>query len=108
MITVLFSFGNEKILIMIDNDKVEFASTSSGAKKTSIEGLQLSQEGVIKEFPDLKDKYDWREQAIIRFNEKKKSFNTEQEIADYIIKDLTKYGYIPEQIQKGGSRPKKI
>lgn len=108
MITVLFGFGDEKVLIIINNNKVEFSSTSFGAQKTTIEGLQLSHQGVIKEFPDLENRDDWRKQAAFRFTEKVKAFNTEEEIANYLIEDLKKFGYVPEQIQKEGFRPKKI
>ncbi len=108
MITILFGFGNEKILVSIKGYNVTFASTKYGAKETSIDGLQLSHQGVIKEFPDLEDKDDWAEQAIKRFKNKVKSFTNENERADYIISDLKKHGYMPEQRQKGGFRPKSL
>jgi hypothetical protein len=31
---------------------------------TTIDGLRLNKGGVIKEFPDLKDRKDWRTEAI--------------------------------------------
>lgn len=108
MIHVLFRFGNEKILITIDKQEVYFSNTSFGAQRTTIDGLQLNREGVIKEFPDLAKSEDWRKEAAFRFTEKVKGFNSEQEVADYLIEDLRKYGYIPEQIQREGFRPEKI
>ena len=108
MISLMFGFGSEKILIIINGNKVEFANTSFGGQKTTIEGLQLSHQGVIKEFPDLAKSENWRKEASFRFNEKVKSFDSEQEVADYLIQDLRKFGYIPEKIQKGGFRIEKI
>ncbi len=108
MISILFGFGSEKILVIIEGTNVSFCNTQFGAKKTSIDGLQLSHEGVIKEFPDLKEDKEWRKKVIERFKEKISNFNTEQERANYIIEDLRKHGYVPEQKQIGGFRPKKI
>ena len=108
MITILFGFANEKILVTIRGTNVTFSNTIFGAKETSIEGFQLSQQGVIKEFPDLKEDKEWRKKVIERFKEKISNFNTEQERANYIIEDLRKHGYVPEQKQIGGFRPKKI
>ena len=108
MITILFGFGNEKILVKIEGTQITFANTAFGAKETSIDGLQLSHEGVIKEFPDLKEDKEWRKKVIERFKKKISNFKTEQQRANYIIEDLRKYGYVPEQKQIGGFRPKKI
>ena len=108
MIEILFRFASEKILVKIDGTMVKFASTTFGAKETSIEGLQLDYSGAIKEFPDLKDKDDWREITIERFKDKIKSLKTEEERAEYIIEDLRNHGYIPELKQRKGHRPEKI
>ncbi len=108
MITVLFSFANEKVLITVKGNKVYFSSTAMGAVESTIDGLKLDYPGVILEFPELKGKDNWREEAIKKFKEKIKQLPTEQDKIDYIIYDLEKFGYIPEQIQKGGFRPEKI
>lgn len=106
MIKILFEFGGEKILVTIKGKVVTFAHTAFGAKETTIDGLQLSYEGVIKEFPDLKDNPNWKNETIKRFKEKINSFTTEDQIADYLIEDLKKQGYVPKQMEKGGFRPK--
>jgi len=108
MITLLFGFGNDKILISVNENQVYFSSTAYGTQKAPIEGLNISKEGVVKEFPDLEGDVEWRVKAIQRFKEKISSFKTEKEKAEYIIEDLRKFGYIPEQIQKEGFRPEKI
>ena len=108
MIEILFRFASEKILVKIDGTTVKFASISFGAKETTIEGLQLDYSGAIKEFPDLKDKKEWREITIERFKEKIKSLKTENERVEYIIEDLRKHGYIPKLKQRKGHRPERI
>ena len=104
MIDILFSFGTEHILIRIDGNRVTFGNTLYGAKMATIEGLKISQEGTIKEFPDLKDNPEWRSIAIQRFKEHISSLAGETEIAEYLITDLKKWGYIPRKIYKQGFR----
>ena len=108
MITILFGFASDKILVTIKGDKILFSSTEYGAVESTIDGLKLDYSGVIREFPDLEGDDKWKEKAIIKFKEKIKELSTEKDRADYIIYDLQKYGYVPEQIQKGGFRPEKI
>ena len=87
MIQLMFRFANEKILVVIDGNDIKFGSTQYGAQLASIEGLKLDYQGVIKEFPELEDRDDWREEAIKRFKEKIKSFDTEEERGVYIVED---------------------
>jgi len=108
MITILFSLANEKILVTIRGEKVTFANTMYGAVETDIGGLQLSREGVIKEFPDLKDNENWKGEAVKRFKEKISTLKTEQERAVYIIEDLKEHGYKLEQTQREGFRPNRV
>lgn len=108
MITLLFGFANEKILVTINGRQVYFSSTAFGAIKSPIEGLKLDYSGVIREFPDLEGSDDWNASAIKRFKERIASFKTEDEVAHYLIEDLRKYGYVPEQKQIRGHRSKKI
>lgn len=105
MIEILFGQLNEKILVRIDGEKVEFGSTSFGAVLSEIDGLQLDYEGVVREHPDLKDNPKWKEESIKRFKEKIKLLTTEEERADYIIEDLRKHDFIPLIKQKKGFRP---
>jgi len=108
MITILFNFASDKILVTIRGGSISFSSTAMGTIESTIDGLKLDYSGVILEFPELEGKDNWKEEAIKRFKKKIKELPTEQDRADYIIYDLKKYGYVPEQIQKGGHRPKKI
>lgn len=108
MIGLLFEFAGEIIEIRIRGHDLTFKSSAYGGISTTIEHLKLSQEGVIKEFPELKDKENWREQAIIKFKAKIKEINSEQRIAEYLINDLKKYGYVPRYKQIQGHRVEAI
>ena len=108
MITILFGFASDKVLVTIRGNKISFSSTAMGAVESTIDGLKLDYVGALLEFPDLEGKDNWKEEVIKRFKKKIRELPTEQDRADYIIYDLKKYGYVPEQIQKGGHRPKKI
>ena len=104
MIDLLFYFGNELILIRIDKNVVLFGNTQYGNRLASIDGIKLNKEGSIKEFLDLKDDSKWKEKTIQRFKEKINKFNSEKEIAKYIIDDLKKFGYVPKAMQVMGHR----
>lgn len=104
MIGLIFYYDTDIIFIKVDGNNVEFSNSSYGALITSIEGLRLNKAGVIKEHPDLKNREDWREEAIKRFKEMLSSLKSEDAIAEYIIQDLRKYGYTPKWKQKQGFR----
>ena len=108
MIEVILYFGQDIIMVRIQGHRVTFVNSSYGGVESTIEGLKLSKSGVIKEYPDLKDKEDWKEQAILRFKQKIKELNQEEAICEYIIMDLKKFGYVPKFKQKQGFRREKI
>ena len=96
------------ILIKINGNDIRFRDTAHGNYESTIEGIRLDRTGVIKEFPELKDDPNWKVEAIKRFKEKLKSLQTEEAIADYIISDLRKFGYIPKWKYKKGFRREAI
>ena len=108
MLGVIFTIGSDVVEVRVDNNNVYFRDKTSGAGFATIEGLQLSKSGVEKEFPDLKDRGDWREKAIERFKETIKLLDNEKDKMDYIIKDLKEHGYIPKIKQKQGFRPVRL
>ena len=108
MISLWFDFAGEKILVVINKNNVLFGNSAFGAKLATIDGLKLDYTGVVKEFPDLELKENWKEEAIKRFKEKVALMETEDEKAQYIIEDLKEYGYIPLFKQKKGFRIQKI
>ena len=107
MIGIVFQFGSEVIEVRIKNSTCYFR-TSQFQNYATIDGLKLDKLGVIKEFPDLKDNPDWRKISIERFKKKMKELKTEKEQAEYLISDLSKYGYVPKYLQREGHRPVKL
>lgn len=108
MIQLMFQYGNEIILVIIKGTQVTFGNTTFGALMTDISGLKLNKEGVIKEFPDLKENKNWEDEAKKRFREKIKSLKTEMERAKYLVKDLKEHGYLPKFLQRGRHRRENI
>jgi hypothetical protein len=108
MIELFFSFGADYIIVRVENHHILFGNTAYGAMMGDISGLKLNKSGVLKEFPDLNCRDDWREEAIKRFKLKIKGFSSEKHIANYIIEDLRKYGYVPMKYQIQGGRIQKI
>jgi len=107
MIGVIFQFGSEIVEVRVKDNSI-FFRTSNSQQFGDIDGIKLDKSGVIKEFPDLKDKEDWQKQARDRFKEKIKGMETEKEQIKYVIKDLSKYGYVAKYLQKSGYRPVKV
>lgn len=104
----MFENKGEKILVVVNGVEVLFGSTAFGAQLATIEGLQLSYEGTIKEHPDLKEDPEWKSKGVSRFTEKLNSFKTEEERAEYIIEDLRKHYFVPIAKQRKGFRPERI
>ena len=108
MIELLLKHGSEYVIVIIRGTDVQFGNTAFGAQMASIDGLNFSKQGVIKEFPDLKDDEEWKLKAIDRFKQNIKKMKNEEEISEYIMNDLKNHGYLPMKIKKEGFRAKKI
>ena len=108
MMYVFFEHYGEKVLIEIDGKNVFFSTTTQGPVKAPIDKLKINYKGAIKEFPDLEDREDWKEESIKRFKIKIDSMQSEEQVARYLIEDLKKYNYIPLYKQKKGWRPEVI
>ena len=108
MIGVIFQFASESIEVRIDNKNVLFRTTNTNGAWATIDNIKLNYVGVCREHPDLELAKDWREQAIKRFKDKINKMETENEIKEYIIKDLTKFGYKPLWSQRQGFRPERL
>ena len=107
MIGILFSFGTETIEVRVQGFNV-FFRTSQFQRYADIEGIKLDKSGTMKEFPDLKDNKDWEYIGKQRFKDKIKQMKNEEEVAKYIITELSKFGYIPTHMQRAGFRPVKL
>jgi len=108
MITLMMEFGSETILMVISGNNIRFSNTTFGAIGCSIDGLQLNKSGAIKEFPDLELREDWRCESIKRFKERVNQMRTEEDVCDYLIEDLSKFGYVLKFKQKKGHRMEKL
>ena len=108
MIELLFRLGSEYIIVKIEGNNILFGNTSFGARLTTIDGLKLSYEGVIKSFPDLsnipKENNFWRAEAIRRFKEHIKSMSGDKIKAKYVIDELKQHGYILKKMKQNGFR----
>lgn len=107
MIGLIFNYISDVVEIRIDGRSILFR-TSQLQQFSTIDGLHLDKNGVIKEFPELKGREDWKEEAIKKFKEKINMLETEEKRAEYIIQDLSKHGYKPLYFQKSGFRPVKL
>lgn len=105
MILGTFQLANQIQEVIVRGNELLF---SENGMITSVEGLKISKSGVIKEFPDLTDKDDWRKQAIERLKNHIKTMNTEEKRMDYVKDELKKQGYKPLFWQKSGWRPQKF
>jgi hypothetical protein len=108
LIGIIFNFGTDVVEVRVNGNNCLFRTKQFGGAFAPIEGLNIDKKGSLKEFPDLKDREDWKEETIKRFKEKLKNMRTEEERIEYIKNDLQKYGYVPIYKQKQGFRPEKI
>jgi hypothetical protein len=97
--------GSEVQEIIVRGNELLF---SQNGMITSVDGLKFSKDGVLKEFPDLTDKEDWRKEAINRLKEHIKKMNSEMEAMNYIKDELTKQGYTALFLQRAGFRPQRF
>ena len=107
MIGVIFNFGTEIVEVSVSGKNVYFRTNPLGGYAT-IDKLKLSKAGAIRQFPDLKNKENWKELSIKRFKKKINNLQTEDERVKYLITDLEQHGYKAKAIQKTGFRPKRI
>lgn len=104
MIRCIFRLGGQLQEVIIRGDELLFCDLNTGMI-TSLAGLRLSRTGVIKEFPDLDGKENWKEEAIKRFEENFKKYETEIQKVNYVKSELVKQGYEPMYWQRAGFRP---
>ena len=103
-IGVVFQFGSQIIKVRVDGFNCLFRTGQFGGAFAPIDSIQLDYNGVVREFPDLELRDDWKQEAINRFKNKMKELKTEEERINYVINDLKKFGYKPLYKQKNGFR----
>ena len=101
---ILFEYASEPVQVRVMGVNAFFKTVSS-MDWITIDSIKLDYAGVVREFPDLETRKDWKEEAIKRFKKKMTELKTEMERAKYIMEDLKKHGYIPRYTQKKGFRP---
>ena len=104
MIGTIFQFGNEVVEVRVNGGEVLFRTQATGSMFAPIEGLTLNEKGVVKEHPDLEGNPEWRKEAIKRFKEKIRAMDNENDVADYLVSDLKRHGYIPKYRRAPGFR----
>ena len=107
MIVASFMLGGDIVETIVDANNIMFRDAGSGTT-TTIHGLKLDKQGVVREHPDLKDDEDWKKKAIERLKEHIKKYKTEIQKINYIRDELEKFGYTPLYSQRAGFRPKKF
>ena len=106
--TIVGTFKSDTDIMQVGvrGNDLTFFDVSSGLA-TVLEGIKFDYEGVIKEFPDLKDNDNWKKKAIERLKEHMKTFDTEMDKLNYIKDELVKFGNIPLYFQRHGFRVEK-
>ena len=104
MIDLIFYHGTDLVFVRVEGHTLKFTTSLQSNKWASIDGLKLDYSGVIREFPELENEENWREEAIFRLKSKLQNFKTEDDVVIYVIDELKKYGYIPKYKMKKGHR----
>ncbi len=104
---IVFQKGTRRTAIRIIGDNVLFIDLNTNML-APIEGLKFHKEGVIKEYPDLKDDQDWKQKSIQRFVDKVKELPSETKKVEWIINEMRLKDYKPLYKQRNGFRAEKI
>lgn len=108
MIGLIFQYGAEIVETRIEGTSLWFRTSTFGSNFVPIDSLHFSKEGVIKEHPDLEGDPLWKAKAIERFKAEMRKMGNEHKIAEYVISDLKKYGYVATYRQVAGHRLEKL
>lgn len=111
MIELYFDYAGEIVIVKVNGHNILFSTSALNYQTfVPIESISLKREGIIKEYPDLKDKPDglMREEAIKRLKEYIKGLGSENEVKGYVIKELESQGYILKRIKRDGFRPSNV
>jgi len=106
-----FKLGGEMIIIDIRGTDLIFTDTNTN-QTTTIEGLALKKQGILKQFPDLDGKglsnAELRTEAIKRLKKHIKELGSDDKIKNYLVEELKPSGYVLQMIEKRGFRPEKV
>jgi len=108
---LIFELGGDFVFVKIEGKNVSFANSLTNFQQfVPIKFLKLSTEGILKEFPDLKElpEKEMKQEAIKRFRNHIKTLGGEEEVRRYIGKEFVGMGYTLKSIQKEGFREKRF
>ena len=111
MILISLTEDNQLGIIKIDGNHIQYGKMfQSNLMFMSVDKLKFQYSGILKEFPDLDDMPEIEAQIIAheRFKQKVDNMRNEDEVYDYVILELKKFGCIPKYKQKKGFRKEKI
>lgn len=110
-LTFVQADGKITVITLSSNRIDRIASMEKGIPTYStLEGLNFNVTGILKQFPDLRNKSigEIKRTGLKRFKKHLKSFETEIELIDYLKDDLEGHGYKLLMIQKKGHRPTRV
>jgi hypothetical protein len=96
MYDLVFKHISGVALVRVNEKSISFSTMDKGQFSLQpIENIKLDVDGILREFPDLKEKtaMEIRKEAIQRFKDHINKMETEMEIVQYVVKDLSKHGY---------------
>jgi len=107
---LIFEMADEVLIVKVKGHSILFSSSKTGLQNYfPFEALKLNEVGILKEFPDLKDSEDnIKHEAIKRFKKHIKNLGGEEQIKDYLEKELSEMGYSLRIIKKEGFRPIRV
>ena len=106
-----FQLASDFVIVRIQGCNVLFSDSSTNFQQfVPIEFLKLNQEGIIKEFPDLKAKpfNEAKQETVKRFKEHIISLGGEERVKEYVVNELVKEGYVLKTIKQDGFRIKNV
>ena len=108
---LFFQIGSDATIIKIEGKNVLFSNSALNFNQfVPIERIRFTEQGILKEHPDLKGMKlnDMRDEAIRRWKRKIQAMESEDTIRDYIINEMERMGYEYEMIKRNGFRPVRI
>lgn len=107
MYDLIFKHISGVALVRINGKAISFSTMDRGFFSLQpIENVKLDIDGIVREFPDLKDRSakEIRIEAIKRFKDHIEKIESEMEVVQYVIHDLSKHGYVLVNAKRPGFR----
>jgi hypothetical protein len=105
---IIFKAGNDVVNVKIVGKEIYFKKVVNGIPSLQdLSNIKFPLDGIIKQFPDLKGlpETEIREKGSKRLKEHIKNMKTQDEIKNYVIKELEGIGCQWLSIVRPGFRP---